>query len=142
MKRHPESRVRSILSRPRLSRRAAALVFALMALLVASLLIAALIRTASIAHRQLKRDEIRFQANLLADAGCRRAITNLQKQPDFVNEEWTVPAEQLELGRTATVRLTVTTDPAKPEQRIASVVATYPIGHPDLVRISREVKVP
>jgi type II secretory pathway component PulK len=58
--------------RPEFTRHGAAMVLALLALLVASMMIAALMRTAAMSHRQLKRDEFRLQASLLADAGCER----------------------------------------------------------------------
>ena len=124
------------------SRRGAAMVFALMAILVASMLIAALLRTTAMSHRQLKRDEYRLQANLLADAGCDRALVLLKIKPDFTTEEWKVPAEQLSPDRTATVRLSVTNDTTQPERRMVSVIAEYPTGHPDLVRVTRSRPVP
>ena len=124
------------------TRRGAAMVFALMAILVASMLIAALLRTTAMSHRQLKRDEYRLQANLLADAGCDRALVLLKIKPDFTTEEWKVPAEQLSPDRTATVRLSVTHDTTQPERRMVSVIAEYPTGHPDLVRVTRSRPVP
>ena len=78
-----------------LSRDGAAMVFALMALLLASIMMAGLLRTVSMSHRQLKRYEYRIQASLLADAGCARAVAKLQHEPDFKSEIWNVPAEQL-----------------------------------------------
>ena len=118
------------------------MVFALMAILVASMLIAALLRTTAMSHRQLKRDEYRLQANLLADAGCDRALVLLKIKPDFSTEEWKVPAELLSPDRTATVRLSVTNDTTQPERRMVSVIAEYPTGHPDLVRVTRSRPVP
>jgi type II secretory pathway component PulK len=127
---------------PTTSRRGAAMVFALMALLVASMMMAALLRTTAMSHRQLKRDEYRLQANLLADAGCDRALMLLKIKPEFTTEEWKVPSEQLSPERTASVRLSITPDRARPERRIVSVIAEYPTGHPDLVRVTRYRPVP
>ena len=124
------------------TRRGAAMVFALMALLVASMMIAALMKTTAMSHRQLKRDEYRLQASLLADAGCDRAVMLLKLKPDFTTEEWKVPAEQLSSERTASVRLSVTNDTAQPTRRIVSVTAEYPSGDPDLVRVTRHRPVP
>jgi type II secretory pathway component PulK len=124
------------------TRRGAAMVFALMALLVASMMIAALLRTIAMSHRQFKRDEYRLQASLLADAGCDRALMLLKIKPDFTTAEWKVPAEQLSPDRTASVRISVTTDAAQPTRRIMSVIAEYPSGHPDLVRVTRSRSVP
>ena len=118
------------------------MVFALMALLVASVMIAALLRTTAMSHRQLKRDEYRLQASLLAEAGCDRATLLLKAKPDFTTYEWKVPAEQLSPERTASVRLSVTTDTTQPSRRIVSAIAEYPTGHPDLVRVTRHRSVP
>ena len=128
--------------RPTTTRRGAAMVFALMALLVASMMIAALLRTTAMSHRQLKRDEYRLQASLLADAGCDRALMLLKIKPDFTTEEWKVSAEQLSPERTASVRLSVTSDTAQPTRRIVSAIAEYPSGKPDLVRVTRSRPVP
>ena len=118
------------------------MVFALMALLVASMMIAALLRTTAMSHRQLKRDEFRLQASLLANAGCDRALILLKAKPDLTTEEWTVPAEQLSPERTASVRLSVTTDTAQPTRRMVSAIAEYPSGHPDRVRVTHSRPVP
>ncbi len=123
-------------------RRGSAIVFALVALFVASLMIASLLRTASMSHRQLLRDEFRTQAHLLADAGGERALAQLRKQPDFTDEVWTVPADQLGFERTAVVRLKVITDPVRSAKRIVAITAEYPAGNPDVVRVSRELIAP
>ena len=124
------------------SRIGATMVIALLALLFGSLVIAGLLRTVSMSHRQLKCDEFRMQAILLADAGCARAMTLLRTQQDFTDAIWNVPAGQLPSGRTAMVRMTVSPDPIQPTKRIVSVVAEYPLGHRDLVRFTRNVVMP
>jgi len=129
-------------SRPGPSRRGAVMVFALIALLVASLMIASLLRTASMSHRQLKRDEFRIQASLLADAGCQRAIWLLRKKPDWATDEWEIPEDQLAPGRTASVRLSITKDPSVPDRRIVIAIADFPVGHSDRVRVTRQRSVP
>jgi hypothetical protein len=123
-------------------RRGAAIVFALIALLVASMMMAALLQTASMSHRQFIRDEYRVQACFLADAGCLRGERQLKLQPGFTGELWTVSGQQLGVSNAAEVRISVTTDPAKPDERLMSVVAEYPVGHADLVRVARKVRVP
>jgi Tfp pilus assembly protein PilX len=123
------------------SRRGAVMVFALMALLVASLMIGSLLKTAGMSHRQLKKDEHRLQASFLADAGCERARMLLQTQPDFSSGEWSIPPEQLAPDRSAKVLMTVSTDLNQPDQRIVTAVAQYPLGHPDLVRITRQIRI-
>lgn len=117
------------------------MVIALVALLLGSLMIAGLLKTVSMSHRQLKRDEFRMQASLLADAGCARALALLQIRPDFTEETWNVSGEQLPYGRSAVVRMKISTDAADVSKRFVSVLAEYPLGHPDLVKISREVAI-
>ena len=123
------------------SRRGAVMVFALIALLVGSLMIAALLKTAAMSHRQLKRDENRLQASFLADAGCDRVRMLLRSQPDFTSGEWNVLSSQLAPNRAARIRMTVTEEPGEPSQRIVTAVAEYPIDHPDLVRVTRQIRV-
>ena len=122
-------------------RAGAAMVLGLILLLVASLMIAALMRTAAMSHRQLKRDEFRLQASLLADAGCDRALAILRSRPELTSDEWVVPAEQLAPDRTAIVHLSVAPDSLNPNQRIVTSVAEFPVGHPDLVRITRQRRI-
>jgi hypothetical protein len=122
-------------------RRGAVMVFALIALLVASLMIGSLMRTASKSHRQLKRDEYRLQANFLADAGVQRALRLLQQDPEFQTGEWNISSEQLVPGRSAHVQMTVTTDPDNPAERIVSAVARYPMEQSDFVRITRQIHI-
>ena len=77
MKRINPTRTKSATSRP-----GATIVLAMLALLLASLLIAGLLKTVSMSHRQLKRDEFRIQASLLADASYGRALSLMRSQPD------------------------------------------------------------
>lgn len=123
------------------SRRGAVMVFALIALLVASIMIGSLLKTASMSHRQLKKDENRLQASLLADAGCDRIRMLLQTQADFTSGEWNVPAEHFGAGRSGKVQLTVTADPKQPDQRILTAVAHFPVGQPDVVRMTRQISI-
>ena len=37
--------------------------------------------------------------------------------------------------------MTVTEEPGEPSQRIVTAVAEYPIDHPDLVRVTRQIRV-
>lgn len=123
------------------SRRGAVMVFALIALLVASMMIGSLLKTAGMSHRQLKKDENRLQASLLADAGCDRVRMRLQTQPDFTSGEWDISAEHFSSGRSAKVQMTVTSDPQKPDQRVITAVAHFPFGQPDAVRITRQISI-
>lgn len=124
---------------PTFPRRGTAMVFALIALLLTSLMIAGLLRTVSMSHRQLKREEFRLQASLLADAGCARAVARLRDQPDFTNETWKIAAGELSSDRSAVVELKVTTKMDARGERIVSATAEYPTGQPDVVRVTRTI---
>lgn len=126
---------------PVAARRGTAMVFALMALLLASLMIGSLMRTVSMSHRQLKREEFRLQANLLADAGCSRAISRLRADPDFTSEIWNIPAGSLSADRAATVKLSVATKKDTQPTQLITAIVEYPIGQPNVVRVTRTVSV-
>lgn len=124
------------------NRRGAVMVFALVALLVTSMIIGSLLRTAGMAHRQLKRDEFRLQACLLAEAGCERGRALLVGQPDFTTGEWRIAAEELSNDRTAIVTMFVEKTSDGSSGQIIKATAVYPVDHPDLVRITRQIHVP
>jgi type II secretory pathway component PulK len=124
---------------PMQSRRGAAMVFALVALIAATSIVAVLLRTASISHRQLKRDELRAQAVLLANAGIARAILKLHQHPDFTDETWNVPSEQFITGKTAVVQLKIV---QQQEKRVLSATAEFPAGRADAVRVTHEITLP
>ena len=134
MKKRAQARIQRVVTRS-----GAVMIFALIALLVTSIMIGSLLKIAAMSHRQLKRDEYRLQASFLADAASERALVRLQTDPRFLGDKWLVPAEQLAPGRTATVRTSVTPDPLNPNRQIIEVMAEYPVGHPDFVRITRHL---
>ena len=135
-------RRKSVCSPPASSRRGAIIIFGMMMLLVGSLLVAALIRTAGMTHRQLKREESRLQATLIAEAGGRRFLQKYLKSPTLSDDVWTVSDDLPENGRTATVRANVVTPAGNAGQKVVSILVEYPVGHPDLVRIRREIPLP
>ncbi len=115
--------------------------FSLMALLVASILIAALVRMTGLAHRESMNEEIRMQANLIADSACDRALAKRQNHPDFQGEVWNIPSSQLVSGREATVRMDITSVPDEPSKKSLRMMVEYPINHPNLVRIQRQIPI-
>lgn len=114
------------------------MVLALIALLVSSLMIGSLLRTSALSHRQLKRDEYRIQASLLADAGCQKALLHLQNNPDWTTSEWVIAEAHFGPGRSASVQLSVSSDPLAPDRRLVTAVADFPVAHPDRVRVTRQ----
>lgn len=122
-------------------RRGAIIVFAILALLVVSMLGAALLRTVSQTKQQLQREVLHMQANWLADSGAARAVAQWNASSDYTGEIWTVPAEQLSAGRTASVRIAVAPKPDHPEHTIIAATAEYPHGSPTAIRITKRITV-
>ena len=129
---------------PRLAhppRRAAIIVFVMIALLVATLLSAELVKMAGMSHRLIKRDEWSVQANRLAEAGCARALALLERDPIFSVDEWNISAGQMPSGQAAVVRIVTKPSESNTADRIILVVAEYPFDHPDIVRATRELRI-
>lgn len=119
------------------ARRGAIVVFAMIAMLVATLLSAELVKMAGISHRLAKHDEWFAQANRLADAGCARVSLLIERDPNITEDEWKISADQLPSGQAAIVRIKIDT---RSPDRVISVVAEYPTNHPDVVRATRELR--
>lgn len=152
MKRHFSSCVRlttsgsrfgrgSAPAKPSLRRRGAAIIFAMLALLLASLMIAALMRMTVLSQQQMVRDEFRVQAGLLADAGCERALVRLSEQADWKGDVWTFSAADLGSGFGAEVLTTIEDEPES-NRKIVKIVAEYPVNHSSVVRVIRQRKTP
>lgn len=124
------------------SRRATVIVFVMIALLVATLLSAELVKVAGMSHRLLKRDEWLVQANRLADAGCARAIALIERDAATSLDDWKISSSQLPGRQAAIIRIKITTSEADERERIISVISEYPSDHPDVVRATRELRIP
>ena len=127
---------------PHPPRRAAIIVFVMIALLVATLLSAELVRMAGMSHRLIKRDEWSVQANRLAEAGCAKALALLERDPSFSMDEWKISAGQMPSGQAAVIRIVMKPSDSTTADRVISVVAEYPFDHPDIVRATRELRIP
>jgi hypothetical protein len=121
------------------SRRGAVLVFAMIALLVVSMIGASLLRTTLMSARQIKLEQQRLQASLLADAGCQRALTRMNLEPDYVSEDWTVPSNQLHSPSAGIVRITVAPVADSESSRTITVIAEYPQASVQMVRVTRQL---
>lgn len=122
----------------RVSRRGAAIVFAMLALLTATIMITTLMRTVALIHRQMGRDVYLVQAGLLADAGVQRAELQMKNQADWKEGVWTVSGDELGTGLSAKVRMSIESHPARSERPILKVIAEYPADHPSIVRVIRQ----
>jgi len=124
------------------SRRGAIIIFAMLALLVASMLGAALLRTAALSKQQVQREGLQVQATWLADSGVMRGIAQFQSQKGYTGEFWVVPSEQLTGGRSAEVQIRVTPSTTDPTQTVIEARSEYPQGSPTAVRVTRSLTLP
>ncbi|MEK6261759.1 MAG: hypothetical protein AABP62_24435 [Planctomycetota bacterium] len=122
-------------------RRGAMIVFAILALLIVSMLGASLLKTVSISRQQLQRESLHTQAVWLADSGAARAVAQLNASPEYTGETWSVPAEQLSAGRTASVRIAASPVPDHPERTIIVATAEYPQDSPTAIRFTKRITV-
>ncbi len=136
-------RIRRTLRNPSANgRRGAALVFVLIFLLFLSMLGISLTRLAIAQHRQQLQEELRSQAVRLAEAGANRALTQAALSPDYQGEVWQVDASALGSERTANIRIEIQPADANRSFRIWQVTAEYPVGSPQIQRVSREGPLP
>ncbi len=119
-------------------RRGSALVFVLILLLFLSMLGITLARLVIAQHRQRLQDELQAQTVRLADAGWNRAHANLARNPNYTGEVWQFDAGVLGPDRAAAVRIEVVPSEADPARRQLQITAEYPVGSPEVHRVSRE----
>ena len=114
----------------RFSRRGAALVMAMVALLVVTLMSAALVQSLVTGQRQARRYADELQAQWLAEAGLERAVVQLARDAQYRGETW-----QTEIGGELG-SVTITTEP---ETRKIVAEAVYPPEEHRRVLVRREV---
>lgn len=125
--------------RLRSGRRGTILVIAMIALLIVTMLGAALLQTAVASLRQVHREQQILQAELLADAGCQRAVALLEESAEYRGDDWQVPAEQLKSASPAIVRIRVQKpEPGNMAFQVESI-AEYPQSSPQSVRVTRKL---
>lgn len=101
----------------RLSRRGAALVMAMVALLVVTLMSAALVQSLVTGQRQSRRYCDELQAQWLAEAGLERAVVRLARDAQYRGETWRSEVR----GELGSVTITV-----EPETKKIVAEAVYP----------------
>ena len=113
----------------RFSRRGAALVMAMVALLVVTLMSAALVQSLVTGQRQSRRYSDELQAQWLAEAGLERAVVQLARDAQYRGEIWRTEVR----GELGSVTITV-------EQETKKIVAeaVYPPEEHRRFLVSRE----
>ena len=118
------------------SRRAVAMAISLIVLLVVGLTAGLALQGILRSHRQIRDEEQRVQAELLADAALSRAIATLHENPDWKGEVWaaTVGSEPEAPGE-AIIRVEPAADPAAVQ---ISVEAIYPVDPVQRAKATRQ----
>jgi len=106
------------------SRRGAALVMAMVALLVVSLVAGALVRSLLTAHRQSHRYADQLQAQWLAEAGLARAAAKLSADEAYQGEVWQASLGTGQPAEADSGQVTITVEPTTKK---ITVEAVYPI---------------
>jgi type II secretory pathway component PulK len=117
------------------SRRGAALVMAMVALLVVSLVAGALVRSLLTAYRQSHRYADQLQAQWLAEAGLARAAAKLSADASYQGEVWHASLAPGEENEAESGQVTITVEPATKKVTVESI---YPIAETRRVLVHRE----
>lgn len=75
--------------------------------------------------RSQQQQDQRQQANLLADAALRKALTMLTQRPDYAGETWTLESASSGLSYPATMNIKVTSDEKVRQRRLIAITASY-----------------
>jgi type II secretory pathway component PulK len=118
------------------SRRGAALVMAMVALLVVSLVAAALVQSLLAAHRQSHRYADQLQAQWLAEAGLARAVAKLNADAAYPGEVWQASLAPGEVNEAEAGQVTIAVEPATKK---ITVEAVYPTDEHRRVLARREL---
>ena len=132
--------MRRLRSRARCTRRAAAMALALVVLLVVGMVSGLTLRAILRSHRQVREEEQRVQAELLADSALSRAVAMLQADPTWTGETWQVSlADPVEPATSGIANIRVEKG-AEPSRRQISIKAIYPDDPEIRAQAVRELK--
>lgn len=127
-------------SRRRPPRRSAfILAMALITLTVVAGLLVSMVSRALADRRQLRAERNLTQAELLVDAGLRRAEARLAATSDYEGETWDLSSDQVVGQGAARVVITVESPASVDEPPYIQITAEYPLGAATSVRRTRDV---
>jgi hypothetical protein len=122
--------------------RAMITVAVLVCLLVITLICGSLLRLVQSQRTQIHSEELRLQADWLAESGLERAAARLGEDPAYHGETWSLSAD--ELGGPASGVVTITVEPRREgdqdasNERLVTVLADYPRDPPRRVRARKQ----
>lgn len=121
------------------TRRGAALVIALIALLLVGVLGAQLARSAILQHEQVRHEEWQIQAEWLAESALDRAAATLKSNPDYQGEVWQATAGP---NQAAIGQVVIEIEETDEEGLTIRAVADVPDSGEHRARVSRERRLP
>ena len=107
-------------------RRGALMAAVLVLLLVSSMLILAWAKSVATTHRQMRVQQWRVQADLLAESALERAAAMLRRDAAYNGETWQVPAADLGGTYSGEAIITVDAPEGEPNSRNVRVQAFFP----------------
>jgi hypothetical protein len=117
------------------------LISVLVCLAVVMLLFAGWIRTIVMERQQVRAQQDRLQAELLAGSAVERAVAQLAANTDYPGEIWQLGTESFGGRAVATVEIRVTRLDNEPRMRLVRAVADFPAEGAARARRSKEIKV-
>jgi hypothetical protein len=93
-------------------------------------------------RNQFIREEQSLQTALIVEAGLARGVAQLRMDRSYSGERWQIPTEDLTGVGSARVAIVVTDTADVPGERTISASAEYPLGTPNPIRITRELRIP
>lgn len=122
-------------------RRGAILIYAMVAMLLATMIGGALVKTA-LARRQLaRREQMRMQAEWLAESALNRAAAKLRNDADYTGENWNIPKSELVDEHDAAVTIRVVKDTNNSNRRQVTATATFPATGEHRAQVTRTIPV-
>ena len=120
-------------------RRGALVIIVMICLLLVSLIGTSLVKLALAQRAQTLREQLRLQANWLAESGVDRAAARLSASPDYEGEEWRLKTAEAINGKPGRVIIKVSLDTNLLNRRVVSVVADYPSQTEQRARVHKQV---
>lgn len=119
--------------RPRVRRRGAVMIAALVCLLIISMLVTSMLQSALRGRRQLRMEHHARQTMLLLQAGVEHSQAHLARAQDYQGETLQLPIPGRSAAEVGAVAIVAEAIPG--EQRTSvQVVARYPLDSPQLVQ--------
>lgn len=125
----------------RRSRRGVMMIFAMVALLLATVVGAAILQTAMAQRRLTRRQQWRMQSAWLAESGIERADAKLRVDAGYEGETWSISAAEIGGRAKGDVRIAVTADPNDENRRTVRVIANFPAGQADRSQTTKSIEI-